>query len=226
MGCGLMQEIPMNLSYSPTPSPCASARFEHFIPTGGNGLTEQTADKAAISAVDISGSLTERVFRSFVSGQVRYYPPIPPASAELLSRYLTYRASVVAKHRKVRGFCGAMNPFLARQLGEYIDQHIGRRIAVTELAAVANCSATYFHRAFSATMNATPHNFLMERRISLARTLIDATDAPLVNIALTLGFNDSAHLSREFRRRVGECPSEWRRAQRSVNSTYLKVASA
>ena len=40
-----------------------------------------------------------------------------------------------------------------------------------------------------------------------------STDAPLSEIALDCGLADQAHLSRLFRRIVGETPRAWRRAR-------------
>jgi AraC-like DNA-binding protein len=54
---------------------------------------------------------------------------------------------------------------------------------------------------------------VIRRRVERAQGLMLSTDAPLSAIALDCGLADQAHLSRLFRRIVGESPRAWRRAR-------------
>jgi AraC-like DNA-binding protein len=140
--------------------------------------------------------------------------PLAGSSVELTLRFHRYLAQRASTKRKSRGFSGAMNFVLTEVLGNYIDANIGERIQIADMAAIANLSVGHFHHAFSATMGVAPHAYVMIRRIELARDLVESTDASLIKIGQALGFNDSPHFSREFRRRIGASPSEWRRLSR------------
>jgi len=50
-----------------------------------------------------------------------------------------------------------------------------------------------------------------------ATALLDSTDRDLTDIALLLGYSDSAHFSRAFRRWTGMAPSRYRRARRDLS---------
>ena len=93
----------------------------------------------------------------------------------------------------------------------FIDAHLAECIRVSDLSALARSSPSYFSGAFKRTFGASPHAYLMTRRISMAVELMLSSDAPLSEIAIDCGFADQAHFSRQFRRTMGETPSTWRR---------------
>lgn len=95
----------------------------------------------------------------------------------------------------------------------FIDAHLTECIRVSDLSALARSSPSYFSAAFKRTFGASPHAYLMKRRISMAVEQMLGSDAPLSEIAMNCGFADQAHFSRQFRRMMGSTPSNWRREQ-------------
>jgi AraC family transcriptional regulator len=93
----------------------------------------------------------------------------------------------------------------------FIDAHLAECIRVSDLSALVRSSPSYFSCAFKRTFGASPHAYLMTRRISLAVELMLSSDAPLSEIAINCGFADQAHFSRQFRRTMGDTPNTWRR---------------
>ncbi len=53
----------------------------------------------------------------------------------------------------------------------------------------------------------------MQRRVAMAQRLMLGTSEQLSRIALSCGMSDQSHLTRWFRRIVGETPAAWRRAR-------------
>jgi AraC-like DNA-binding protein len=84
-----------------------------------------------------------------------------------------------------------------------------------ELAEQASLSVSHFCRAFKESFGASPHLHLTRLRVERAQRLMLATQDPLSQIALACGMADQAHLSKLFRREVGEPPSTWRRRNRT-----------
>jgi AraC-like DNA-binding protein len=74
-------------------------------------------------------------------------------------------------------------------------------------------SAGHFSRTFRNSFGCSPLQYVMRRRMERAQGLMLSTNIPLAQIALDCGLSDQAHFSRLFRRIVGECPREWRRAR-------------
>ncbi|KAB7646251.1 helix-turn-helix domain-containing protein [Polymorphobacter fuscus] len=99
----------------------------------------------------------------------------------------------------------------------HVEAHYHRSIGIAELAALANLSEGHFCRSFKAHFGRTPHRYVVARRVAHAQRLMVTTHESLSLIAFGCGFTDQAHLTRIFRRDVGDTPSAWRSRSRPVN---------
>ena len=79
------------------------------------------------------------------------------------------------------------------------------------LAAEAGLSRFQLLRAFARELGLTPHAYLVQRRLALARRLIDG-GATLADAAAAAGFADQSHLTRLFRRFLGYTPAAYSKA--------------
>ena len=93
---------------------------------------------------------------------------------------------------------------------EFIDAHLGADLAIGTLAEQLSMNAYTFARRFKATLDLTPHGFVLSRRIRRAEMLL-AGDLPLSEIALAVGFASQSHFTEAFRRRTGLTPLQARR---------------
>jgi AraC-like DNA-binding protein len=81
------------------------------------------------------------------------------------------------------------------------------------LAQEAGLSRFQLLRAFSRELGMTPHAYLVQRRLSLARSLLDAGQ-PIAEAAAAAGFADQSHLTRSFTRCLGYTPAAYAGARR------------
>jgi AraC-like DNA-binding protein len=88
--------------------------------------------------------------------------------------------------------------------------HFHHEITNRELASLSNMSLRAFERRFLATFHLTPQRFLRKLRLRIASRAVVYTDESLSEIALSCGFADQSHFSREFRRQFGRTPREYR----------------
>jgi AraC family transcriptional regulator len=100
-----------------------------------------------------------------------------------------------------------------RRVLEHIETRLAAPLRNRELAALVDYSEFHFNVAFRNTLGTSPHEFLIRRRIERAQQLMLSTDMPLCDIAAECGLADQAHLSRLFRKVVGESPAAWRRSR-------------
>jgi AraC family transcriptional regulator len=100
-----------------------------------------------------------------------------------------------------------------RRVRAHIEARLETPIRNKELAALIELSEFHFSVAFRNSVGVTPHEFIIRRRIDRAQQLMLSTDMSLCDIAAECGLADQAHLSRLFRRVVGETPASWRRAR-------------
>ncbi|MEZ5934291.1 MAG: AraC family transcriptional regulator [Alphaproteobacteria bacterium] len=108
----------------------------------------------------------------------------------------------------------AFSSILAR-LDDYIDAHLERDLGLADLAAVAECSPSYFLRAFKRATGQTPHRYLMECRVRRARLMLAQTTTPLVEIAYACGFASQSHMTDVFSSSLGTTPGRYRKENKS-----------
>ena len=96
----------------------------------------------------------------------------------------------------------------------FISERIGERITVEGLAKEINLSRSTFIRRFTEICKVPPYQYIAEVRIKASRDAIDEGVLSLSEIAQKCGFCDSAHLSREFRKKYGESPLEYKKKKR------------
>lgn len=95
-------------------------------------------------------------------------------------------------------------------VAEYTRAHLGDVITLDALAATVNLSPYHFARAFRATTGMTPHVFVTEHRLMMARDRLLRGHASVPGIALSVGFSNTSHFRRLFRRRYGLTPADLR----------------
>ncbi len=98
---------------------------------------------------------------------------------------------------------------IARALAR-IDASPAARLTLADLARETNLSRFQLLRAFRRTTGLTPHAYILQRRLHLARRMIRGR-APLTEAALVAGFCDQAHLTRWFVRQFGVTPHQYAR---------------
>lgn len=77
------------------------------------------------------------------------------------------------------------------------------------------CASTHhFSRLFRDATGLSPHRYVTSRRIEVARTRLERSDAPLCAIALDSGFGSQANFTRAFRKATGTTPGQYRSLQR------------
>jgi AraC family transcriptional activator FtrA len=92
---------------------------------------------------------------------------------------------------------------------------LGTSLSVGELAAHAGVSPRTLARRFADQLGTSPGAWLLARRVTEARTLLEETDLPVEAIAARVGLASAVNLRRRFRAQVGTTPGAYRRAFRT-----------
>jgi transcriptional regulator GlxA family with amidase domain len=93
-----------------------------------------------------------------------------------------------------------------------IEDRLADPPGVEELATLSGYSVRHFNRQFLARFACTPHDYITQRRVGLARGLLLDPNLKVHEVAAQLGFSSVAIFSRWFRREVGLSPREHRGA--------------
>lgn len=103
------------------------------------------------------------------------------------------------------------DPRLIANAVEFIEENYRRRLTLQEIASSASLSPTYFHRVFKIHTGKTPHAFVMERRISAAKTYLLTTHKTLEDIVDLCGFSSLSYFDYNFKKHVGMTPTDFRK---------------
>jgi AraC-like DNA-binding protein len=85
-----------------------------------------------------------------------------------------------------------------------------RTIENSQMAALAHMSVRAFERKFADSFQLTPQKYLRKLRLRMASRALVYSSQSLVETALSCGFADQSHFTREFRRHFGRPPREYR----------------
>jgi len=92
--------------------------------------------------------------------------------------------------------------------------HLGTHMSVDQLATLAGISRRQLDRRCHAHHGMSAAAFWQEMRLQQARWRLINSSHSLAQIAHEVGLTDASHLGRLFRRRFGDTPAAFRRAQR------------
>jgi AraC-like DNA-binding protein len=114
---------------------------------------------------------------------------------------------------------GGLPPWQLRLARDTINANFEGELSVEQIARACKLSVNYFAQAFTRSTGISPHRWLMQRRVDVAKDLMLTTDSSLVEISLKCGFSDQSHFTKVFAKATGETPGRWRQIQLNLSAT-------
>lgn len=93
---------------------------------------------------------------------------------------------------------------------DYIERNMSRVIRNEALADIAHMHPTHFIRFFKAETGQTPKEYINARKMEIAKAMLEGTELPIGEISERLGFFDSMHFSKTFKKRYSISPTAYR----------------
>jgi AraC family transcriptional activator of mtrCDE len=116
----------------------------------------------------------------------------------------------LASDPPVNGLLGLLGERATAQAVVAMLRDLSHGWTLAELAARATTSRTTLVRSFGRIANVAPLTFLTELRLAFARRRLATTGDPIAQIAVDVGYQGEAALSRAFHRRFGVRPGKFR----------------
>jgi len=103
-----------------------------------------------------------------------------------------------------------MSPRKFARAKEFIEANLARDISLLEIADAVSMSVFHFAKMFKQTSGRAPHQYMTERRMLEARSLLHRSGLSVAEIAATVGFQSRTHFAVLFHRHLGMSPREFR----------------
>jgi transcriptional regulator GlxA family with amidase domain len=95
----------------------------------------------------------------------------------------------------------------------YMEQNLDAKLRVEQIARHVGISRRQLERLFHDKTGVSPGAALDRIRMTKAMFLVERTSRPLIEIALDVGFENSSHFGRKFRKSFGTTPIRFREAR-------------
>ena len=83
-------------------------------------------------------------------------------------------------------------------------------LRIDKLHELCGISGTYFRKLFLSRYGESPQKYILSRRLSHAKAIIDSGDFSTISeVAFSVGYNDPLYFSRAFKRKYGVSPSHY-----------------
>lgn len=113
--------------------------------------------------------------------------------------------------RPLQGLCRPSGSALVDIVKVLVEANPQMIISVADIARVARITPNHFSMLFHKTEGLTFRDFLIEKRLALAKTLLRDLTLSILEVSLRSGFKDPGYFAKVFRKKTGQAPGEWRR---------------
>lgn len=190
--------------------PAGEVHRDRFNALGATILSIELEERWVEEIRDLGWSARERcVLRGGVVEQARRLARllrlVPSVSSLRLGASLLELLADLPARTRERSVPKWMNRVLERLRSS------PERPSLDSLAAVAGVNPVHLIRTFRFSQGCTIGDWIRRTRIERAIEAMRDSRRSLADIALSCGFSDQSHLSREFRRATGTTPREFRR---------------
>lgn len=199
--------------------PASAAHANRYGPTGASCLLIEVAD---VECIQENG--TQRIFDDVTvcaagpgPGWARRIMQLlsgPHPSPLLIESLLLSIAAELTRFRTTRRRPVTGNRPWLEVVRDRLTAEFRSPPSLATLAASVQVHPVYLCQAFRSAFGCSPGEFVRRQRVEHARAQLIHGDADISAIALSTGFSDQSHFTRQFRSSVGLPPAKFR-AQRS-----------
>lgn len=184
----------------------------------------KSVETAMIPFVFLTGLLEREYWRQGMQLGAEDYITKPSTADELLEAILTQ----IHKRAQLEWAFQATSPVIAdsfaakntsifpkvSQFGKvfnFIEANYYRTITLGEVAQAVGYSAAYLTNQVGKKTGKTVNQWIVERRMLAARSLLERTEQSIEKIAEAIGYQNTCHFSRQFRKYYNTTPQSWRK---------------
>ncbi len=107
-------------------------------------------------------------------------------------------------------------PFKIKNIITYINTNIEKKLEVSELLLLTNWTKRHFGRLFMQYLNVSPYQYILNKKIEKAKSLLKETNIPINEIAFELGFQSYSSFCTVFKKMNLVTPEVYRKQNKSI----------
>ncbi len=101
-------------------------------------------------------------------------------------------------------------PWQVKKITDYLTERLADEVGLDELAALVGLSRFHMCTAFRRATGQAPHQWLVMRRMTEAKTLLHDVTLSITDIGLAIGYKSTSAFSAAFRKATGVTPLQFR----------------
>ncbi|WP_169865140.1 response regulator transcription factor [Sutcliffiella halmapala] len=137
-------------------------------------------------------------------------------SVEDLMIYITYLVDVSLDYME---FTDSQKS-VVKTIRDYIDQNYQENITRASLAKIVYLSPDYIARFFKKETGISLVNYIIKKRIAIAKDLLSTTDLPVHTISDKVGYGNYSYFTKLFKKETNYTPVDFRRLTYSKHENY------
>jgi len=151
--------------------------------------------------------------RIIVKGLFECYTEKNIAWKEAIIVGITRLCILIQKHMaRVQESPKQINDAVIQGCLDYIDRNISLDLSLCRLSEIVGLAPNYLSSKFSNTAGISIKNYIIEKRISEAKKILEQKpQEKVIAIAYEVGFNDLSNFNHTFKKLTGFTPSDYRR---------------
>ena len=116
-----------------------------------------------------------------------------------------------SKNKDIRAYFNFVDGQYKRSIRHIMERNFMYHLSLPEFAKLAQRSITAFKNDFKKYYKTTPGKWLMEKRLTYAKHLLETSDKNVTEIAYDSGFQNASHFSKSFKKAFAISPSQLRK---------------
>ena len=138
---------------------------------------------------------------------------LKPSKMDELEEALDHMTNLLDRlppEKKGEAANAAANSFIVRQARGYIAEHCAEKLSLQEVADHCFISQWHLSKLLNGHLGQTYYDLLNAERMRRAKEMLEDPALRISEIAERVGYTDTAHFSRVFKKLEGVSPGEWR----------------
>ena len=109
---------------------------------------------------------------------------------------------------------------VVQNIKAYIDRRLNTKINLKKVCEIEfSVSPEYFSRAFKKIYGVSPSQYILQKKVLLAKMLLEKTNLTIHQISDRFAFFDVSHFSHAFKQMTGMSPKEYRELTKNPDKT-------